>query len=119
MRVSFTYEVITPESAGYGEAAEHGWIMPGHWEYPLQDDDGYHREVIDQAQRGDFDITDLSEAVSFAQSLGICCDTGGWLESIDPDRDYTTGAETRYAMHIEGVTPSTANRIARLVIGGA
>ena len=69
MKISFTYSKVTPESAESGDFSEHGWITPGMWEYPLQDDTGYHESVIDQARKGDFDITDLSEAISFAEAI--------------------------------------------------
>ena len=111
LKVNFTYQTVTPESAAIGDVAEHGWIMPGMWEYPLQDDSGHHESVLDQAQKGDFDITDLAEAINFAESLGIYYDSGNWLDSVDPDIDYQSGEETTYSMHIEGVTPSTYNRI--------
>jgi len=117
-KASFTYSVITQESAEHGDHAEHGWILPGGWEYPLDGDD--HDSVLDQARNGDFDETDLSSAISYAQSLGICQDmessSGNWLDSIDPDNgDYSTDEQRFYSMHIEGVTPSTYKRIVRLV----
>ena len=117
MKISFTYSKVTPESAEQGDFSEHGWITPGMWEYPLQDDTGHHESVLDQARKGDFDITDLSEAISFAESLGINTDTGNWLETADADQDYQTGEDTMYSMHIEGVTPSTYGRICNLLIG--
>lgn len=117
IKASFCYQTVTPESAECGDFAEHGWITPGMWQYPLQDEEGYHREVVDQASAGDFDITDLSEIVSFARSLGINDNTGGWFQSTDPDVDYQSGGDTTYSLHIEGVTPSTYGRIANLLVG--
>jgi len=117
-KASFTYSVITEESAEHGDHAEHGWILPGGWEYPLESDlesvDG--EQTLSDAKKGYFDISDLSEAVSYAQSLGICQDSGDWMDSVDPDSgDYSTDEQRFYSMHIEGVTAATYNRIVRLV----
>ena len=117
IKASFCYQTVTHESAEQGDYSEQGWITPGMWEFPLQDDNGHHNDVLEQAQSGDFDVTNLSEIVSFAQSLGISENSGNWLSSVDPDIDYQTGEDTTYSLHIEGVTPATYNRIARLITG--
>ena len=116
MKASFTYQTVTPESAEQGDFSEHGWILPGMWKSALQDEDGHHEDVLADARRGEFDLTDLGEIVSFAQSLGI--DTGegaDWFYSTDPDVDLETGEDTTYCLHLEGVTPATKNRILRLI----
>ena len=114
-KFSITYQTVTPESAEQGDYSQHGWIMPGYWQYPLADDDGQHDDVLEQAKSGEFDLS-LSEAVSFAQSLGIYDNSGSsWFQSVDPDQDYQTGEDTFYSLHVEGVTPSTYNRIAKLL----
>lgn len=120
MKASFTYEVITTESAEHGDVAEHGWILPGGWEFPLQDDEGYHPSTLRDAKKGIFDETDLSTVVRFAQELGICSSEGAdWLSSVDPDHgDYSTDEQRFYALHLDDVTESTKRRIWRL-IGGA
>ena len=111
MRATFTYSTITPESAEQGDDAESGWILPGMWKFPLRDEDGEHEETLDDARNGEFDLTDLDEIINFAESLGICEDSGNWMSSIDPDENYETGEDTFYSLHLEGVTPSTYNRI--------
>ena len=116
MRASFTYQTVSPESAEHGDFSEHGWILPGMWKSALQDEDGYHDSVLDEARRGEFDVTDLGEIVSFAQSLGICTGEGAdWLYSVDDDVDYETSERTQYCLHLEDVTPATKNRILRLI----
>ena len=116
MKASFTYQTVTPESAERGDYSEHGWILPGMQKFALQDDEGQHDDVLDEARRGIFDLTDLGEIVSFAQSLGI--DTGegaDWFYSTDPDVDYETGEDTTYCLHFEDVTPATKTRIFHLI----
>lgn len=111
MLARFTYCVITPESAEQGEFAENGYIMPGMWKFPLRDEECEHEETLNAARNGEFDLTDLDEVINFAESLGMCEDGGSWLSSVDPDQDYQTGEDTFYSLHLEGVTPSTYNRI--------
>jgi hypothetical protein len=116
MKASFTYQTVTQESAERGDYSEHGWVLPGMWKYALQDEDGYHENVLDEAKRGEFDLTGLGEIVSFAQSLGVCTGEGAdWFYSVDDDMDYETGERTQYCLHLEGVTPATETRILRLI----
>jgi len=98
---TFTYETITPESAEYGDAEERGFIDPGHWKYQPENYDGPNI----------WRPGDLSHYIRFAQELNITKD--GY--SVDPDRDYNNGSEIHYAMHVEGCTPSTRQRIYRLL----
>lgn len=35
--VTVTYEIVTPESAEHGDAAERGFYQPGGWHYPTPD----------------------------------------------------------------------------------
>ena len=115
-KAGFCYDIVTTESAEIGDTAEHGWILPGMWTFPLYDDDGHHNDVLDQAQAGDFDIDDLGEAIRFAESLGISEDCGTCFSTSDSQiRDYSTDEHWSYSMHIDGVTPSTYRRIARLL----
>ena len=102
--IDFTYDVVTPESAEHGDVEESGFIAPGMWKYP--DPEEYERKQ--------WAIGDLAYLINFAKSLGICFD-GDNFYSVDPDINYRTGEWTTYGMHIDGVTPSTFERIARLL----
>ena len=106
--IDFTYYIITPESAEHGDFDSHGFIEPGFWKYPMDDngDCGYDERNVWQPG-------DLSGLVNFAQSLGIGFD-GDSLRSVDPDCNYRTGEDTFYSMHISGCTDSTLNRIQQL-----
>lgn len=120
MKASFTYKVITQESAKHGDVAERGWILPGHWEFPLRDDSGEYPATLNAAQAGEYNVTDLSTVVSFAQELGICpSEDADWISSVssvDPDHgDYSTDEQRFYALHLEGVTESSKKRIYRLI----
>jgi hypothetical protein len=102
--IDFTYDVVTPESAEIGDVAECGFITPGMWHYPAPED--YDRKQ--------WAIGDLAYLIDFAKSLGITFD-GDNFYSVDPDIDFRTGEATTYGMHIDGVTHSTFQRIARLL----
>ena len=110
--IDFTYQTVTPESAEHGDFAEHGFITPGYWKYPLDDsgDCKYERTI--------WGIGDLRGLIDFAHELGIQFHGfADWAESVDPDRDYSDGSETFYAMHINGCSDFTRNRIYRLLEG--
>ena len=108
--IDFTYQTVTTESAKNGDFASQGFITPGMWKYSVE---GY-------VERHQWKLGDLAGLIDFAQSLGICTDEGAdWFYSLDPDVNYQTGENTQYAMHINGCTPSTYERIRRLVLGEA
>ena len=120
--IDFTYGTVTPESAEIGDVAESGFITPGGWKYP--DIEDYQRRALnslklslktsDNYERKQWAIGDLAYLIDFARSLGITCD-GDNFYSVDPDMDFRTGEITYYEMHIDGVTPATVERIARLL----
>ena len=114
-KAAFCYQTVTPESAEQGDSTETGWILPGMWKFALQDEDGYHTDVLDEAIAGEFKLNDLAEVIDFAESLGIHVLEDESFASVDPDMDYETGADTYYSLHIEGVSPSTYNRIVNLL----
>jgi hypothetical protein len=74
LTMSKTYEVITPESAEQGDAEERGF------EYEDREFD----TLWDMAQE--------------LRDNGVS-DSGNWFSTIDPERDYQTGAETYYSFH--------------------
>jgi len=96
-RFTVTYEVITPESAADGDAAERGFV------------------ASDGAPVDDRALMTLREALaiagSFPEDAGAC----RWFSSY-PETDYTTGAETIYSLHVPAtITASSARRVARVV----
>lgn len=86
-RFNVTYEIITPESATDGDAAERGFEAEG---------------------------VSLREAIKIA---GGTFENGGRaFYTVDPERDYNDGSEKYYAIHPpDSVTRASYNRIARLL----
>jgi len=75
-KVSKTYQVITPESAEIGDHADQGFEYENN-EFTL-------RELLKEIENG-----------------GFVENSGRWLSTVDPERDYQTGEETFYNLHIE------------------
>jgi len=76
IKLSRTFETVTPESAENGDVAEHGFLFEGI-EYTL-------REAV---------------ALVSAHPVPSCSHgTPGWVSSY-PEPDYGTGAETVYSVH--------------------
>lgn len=99
--IDFTYQVITAESAEQGDAAECGFYWPsGNWKL-----------TIDDYIRQRWELGTLRDFIGAAQRLGCTYWNGSWFESVDPDEDYATGESTFYAMHIDGCTVSSLQRI--------
>jgi hypothetical protein len=99
-----TYDIVTPESAEQGDAAESGFASPGGWHHD-----------------------DRPEPVTLKEALRIvgyggrpACgafDDGGWgFYATDRDQDYRTGEETSYAIHPAiTITPASYRRVRRLL----
>ena len=92
-RFAVTYEIVTPESAEHGDAAERGYCAPGGWHFdeptPLT----------------------LSEAASI---IGCVEDSGSWFTETDGRQDYRTGAEERRSLHCpRNITAASYARIRR------
>ena len=115
MKACFTYQIVTEESMG--EAAEHGWLLPGMWYFALEDSEGHHANVLEDAIKGDFDLDDLGEVVNFASSLGVSLQEDGSFSTVDDHKNIETGDYCSYMLHVEGVTPATYARIGRLIEG--
>ena len=82
IRISNTYEIVTPESAENGEAAEQGFVF---------EDVGYtFRELVRL----------MEEFPNLFSSLPYTI--GTWLSS-EPDPDYQTGAEETESIHYSHV----------------
>jgi hypothetical protein len=99
--IKTTYEVVTPESAAEGEAAETGWedeagqlIEPD--EYDIEEYESEFAAVVALACR----------AMGFVQPSSSRWHRGVWYTDIEPDMDYATNAETSNSFHLEGFTPA-------------
>lgn len=92
-----TYEIVTPESAEYGEAEECGVFM----------DNVSFGEAMSELRwhKGGYVEAD-------------CCPVQNprWFTFFDADENYATGARTSYSLHIpEHITESSRMRIASLL----
>jgi hypothetical protein len=94
-----TYEIVTPESAEYGEAEESGFVLPGGW----------HVDATDPS-----DVTmDLRSAAALVSTLE---DSGRWFTETDGHLDYRTGVLERRALHPpRNITPASYKRLSRLL----
>ena len=87
-KVSKTYQIITEESAEYGDYEEQGFIY--------EDQEFYLRDLIREIKNG-----------------GFVQNSGRWLSTIDAEKNYKTGAETYYNLHIK-TNERNYNRICKL-----
>ena len=113
--ISFTYQTRTPDSVEHGDIADHGFYAAGGWCFLLS-----FLEVAADIEANPhlyccpWQPGDLRAAIATARSLGIyepsdsSVGKGTWFASVDPDVDFETGAETFYAMHVEGVNVATS-----------
>jgi len=127
IRIAFTYEVTTHESAAEGDFSDHGFYEPGGWEYSLNNPHTA-KDIQDNPDdyRKPWEPGDLKKAIEDARDLGITCSGGSveyideidWFSSVDPlcDRAYFEQGESRFfSLHVDGCTASTKKRIYRLL----
>lgn len=104
IKVSWTFEVVSPKSASRGDFERHGWAR--HNGINLEEGDSEHGDYADS----EFDtVEDAVKAISNA--LGYmepsCYPLQAnqlknvWLTSADPETDYHTAEETRYSVHFD------------------
>lgn len=98
-----TYDKVTPESAADGDVSDSGFIDANGWEISLSD----ALEGADFWQSGT-----VRELVDILRGFGGVEDNGGgsFYES-DARVNYTTGEETRRALHIEDVSARNRARL--------
>jgi hypothetical protein len=103
LELSYSYEIVTHESAEDGEAAERGFYEPGGWKYPLPEFGGRPIEEAPKAQivsaREALEaITDLLGGIDSAEPCGDSLD----VYPCDGSTNFRTGAETRIHAHVKG-----------------
>ena len=106
MRPQFhiTYEIVTPESAEHGDAAERGYAMPGGWQFDL-----------DTMTDADVQACAL-DLRSAANMVGCVEDSGLWFSETDGRHNYRTGAVTRFDLHPpRNITGASYSRLKRLL----
>ena len=96
-KFSISYEIVTPESAEYGEAEERGMFME------------------------DISFGEAMSELRWYKGCHVEADCAPvhrprWFIFIDADENHVTGARTSYSLHIpEHITESSRMRIARLL----
>lgn len=102
-----TYEIVTPESAEHGDAAERGFIGVAGLQFSIDGLCGQPAAEL-KAECG----MSLREAFDH---VGAVEDCGQWFAEVDGRQDYKTGAETRLSFHPpEHVTAASYGRLQRL-----
>ena len=85
MQLDITFQVVTPESAENGDAADHGFLVE------------------------DAEFTDVEEAKAAIESaLGYLPhveECGSWYATADAETELSTGADTYYNIHFSDDTP--------------
>ena len=110
----FCYDAVTPESAECGDFADHGFYIPGSGQFSVMDLS--HEDHIRTGEECTLTDWTLREVIEAARDLGIQSrQDASWFYSYPAIEDCGTGAEISYSLHIDGVTPSTYGRIARLL----
>jgi hypothetical protein len=105
-----TYDVVSPESAEHGDTCDNGFAAPGGWKFPV-DDPGPHEMTLREA---------IETCGFYPRAKGISGfeNCGRWFSTIDPDQNYQTGEDTRYAIHPpRNITASSYKRLSRYLTG--
>lgn len=84
---SITYQTVTPESAEHGDYADQGFIV--------EKESGTLEEIAREAKNR-YGIYSNTSSPAVASS---------WA-SVDPERDYQSGEETYYNLHVRNVDGS-------------
>ncbi len=111
--IEVTYDIVTEESAEYGDFAEHGWANPpdtypienGDWQAAYEDSDQpvWSEEDWDPDALEAEDV--LEDAANFIAEYGPVepsghpFQPGDWYTQVDGDID-----EPRYSFHLKGFT---------------
>lgn len=101
MKISKTYEVITPESAEHGEAADHGFVYEG---YEMTVDDLW-AEMGPHVEASEWPLNKVTKHT--------------WFTEVDPDRDYSDCSDTYHSWHIDQATDLELKKLSILFKRGA
>lgn len=99
VKIRFTYDAVTPESAADGCSADSGWYVPGlgFGRFPVEDETASeHTEMTGrEAVKA---IRDVVGYVEHAQHDGDSMSVYGSAQT----EDYTTDEEVSYCAHLKG-----------------
>ena len=117
---SFCYSTVTPESAEQGDHADHGFYgYPWGFNYSMNNPETYADIMANPDDyRTEWKPGELRDLLVYAENLGIYTSEGAdWWMSEYSIHDYSTCEEKQYTLHVDGITPSTRQRIDRLIRG--
>ena len=101
VQLRFSYEIVTPESAEFGDVAERGWYFDGGH---FASDDELASEGYESTARDA--LTDIEQLLGVPDEVSVRYYGGeGHLTCYPADscrEDYRTGAETYYHAHVSG-----------------
>ena len=102
LKTCVTYEIVTPESAEYGECDESGFII-------TKEDNRNLRECIKEVLKTRTNLMGGTESIY--ASINV--------DSIDinvcNNCEYETGSNEYRTLHIAGITQASAKRLAKLL----
>ena len=112
LKVTCTYEVVTPESADEGETADHGFAsLDRQLQYSIlynRDQDEIQQIAKDAGADTPMTLSDIVDMLRtcgpFHRSRYPGFDPAIWYTQADPDLDYFSESETRYSYHFDGST---------------
>jgi len=117
-RIQIAYEIVTPESAGMGEADDRGWEDEEGIPIPFPSEE-------DLEEYGSLVETIVAKAVEIITKEGLVVPSSTvfhdsvWYSTIDPDRNYGTGSETYYSFHLKGFCSHERRYIFERIISNA
>ena len=120
--VRFTYDTTTPESCELGDFSDTGFCNELRQALTTREDD--LQAVPDCAIELWETFGDLEYLIRCAIDLGIHEPSASrisshcWFSSVDPDVNYSTGEETRYNLHIRGLSDEQMQGIADILSQG-
>lgn len=109
-KVVVYYQVITPESAEHGDFAETGLEV----EISVEPD---RFEKADGESAVDLALKALTERVYATEPSSSHFHSGLWYSTVDPERDFQSGAETYFTAHLEGFSESEEAEVYKRLCG--
>jgi hypothetical protein len=101
LKISYTYDVVTPESAEHGDFAETGWAYFNgcNLEPYGPDYDERCSQVIEVTFKED--LYEFLNSKLFCWEKNFDVQVEGSYYGTEPDIDYHDGSETRFCAHVD------------------
>lgn len=96
VKIRFTYDVVTEESAQHGDTAKRGWYIPGMGKF-AEDDASASEHIVCTAKQA---VEEIQRTVGSIDSISDNRN-GATFYPADSEQDYQTGDYTSYHAHVE------------------